>query len=161
MSVDKFESKNALVFNFDQYAGNYEREFCGFVIGATGECGVGKDMAHLYEEDHPQGTPFYALSDRTTTEADDSGCWRPVSIYHDPDVDTQMARYHSLIIFLQTIPTDDEIAMIMQRAKRFCAERPDWEDYMGEIQPLTLKGIKLISNKVERVITVEREFDFS
>jgi hypothetical protein len=159
MSVDKFEAPYGLVFNLDQYTGNYERNFCAFVIGKFGQCGVGEDMAELYEEDHPKGTPFWALGDRCSAESDDNGCYRPVSIYHDPQVDS--SRYESLIIFFDTLPEDDEMAMILERAKRFCAERPDWESYLGERKPLTLKGAYLISNKVERIIRVEKVFEIA
>jgi hypothetical protein len=157
MSVEKFEAPYALVFNLDQYTGNYERDFCGFVFGAIGECCVGDDMALLYEKDHPNGTPFYALSDRCEHEPDDNGCHRPVYIYHDRAVD--VTPYDSLIIFLQTLPKDEEMELIVTRAQRFCEERPDWKDYMGDKSkyPLTLKGIRLISNKVERVVKTMKQ----
>jgi hypothetical protein len=163
MAVHKFEAPYGLVFNLDQYAGNYERDFCGYVIGATGQCGVGEEMAELYNEDNPQGTPFYALSDMCAQEPDDNGCYRPTSMHRDPDYDVPEVGhgFASVIIFLGSVPSDDVIAMVSERAKRFCAERPDWKSYMGEIKPLNLKGIKLISNKVERVVRVEKVFEVS
>jgi len=157
MAVEKFESKHALVFNFDAYAGNFEREFCGYVMGAIGECGVGSEMAELYNEDHPRDTEFWALSDCCSSEGDDNGCYRPASIYHDLEVDEKP--YYSSIIFLSTIPTDPEMKVIIERAKGFCATRPDWKAYLGARQLLTLKGVKLISNKVERVIKTVQQFD--
>lgn len=157
MAVDKFEAPYALVFNLDQYAGNYEREFCAFVIGATGECGVGEYLAAEYREDHPQGTKFWNLSDRCSHQPDDNGCYRPVSIYHDPEFDSEMARYHSVIIFLSSVPEDDEFELILSRAKEFCA----WQSYKGQKKPLNLRGAKLISNKVERIIKTQRTFDIS
>lgn len=157
MAVTKFESKHALVFNFDSCGGNFERKFCAYVIGAVGQCDVGEEMAELYNEDHPEGTEFWALSDRCESEADDNGCFRPTSIYHDKEVDSKP--YESTIIFLGTVPTDSEMAMIVDRAKTFCAERPDWEPYLGEKQALTLKGVKLISNKVERVVRTVKQFN--
>jgi hypothetical protein len=150
MSVDRFEAPYALIFNLDQYAGNYEREFCAFVMGRIGDCGVGEEMLDLFEEDHPSGSEFWAMSDRCQNEPDDNGCYRPVSIYYDTDVDR--TRYESLIIFFQTVPSEKEMAVILDRAKRFCAERPDTMAWKGPMTPLTLKGVRLISNKVERVI---------
>lgn len=150
MSVEKFEAPYALIVNLDSYTGNYEREFCSYVTGAIGECGVGDSMASLYEECHPKGTPFYALSDHTVHEPDDNGCHRPVSIYHDTVIDVHP--YDSLIIFLQKPLTADELALVLDRAKQFCENRPDWKSYLGEKKPLTLKGMYLVSNKVERVI---------
>jgi hypothetical protein len=146
-----------LIVNLNQYTGNYEREFCAFVTGATGQCGVGDDMAKLYVEDHPKGTRFCAMSDRTSGQPDDNGCWRPVSICHD-DVDAEP--YDSLIIFFDTLPEPDELEVITARAKQFCEDRPDWKSYMGpvsEAPKLVLKGIRLISNKVERVIKTVKD----
>jgi hypothetical protein len=158
MAVTKFESKNGLVFNFGDYTGGMEREFCAYIFGKVGQCDVGSKLAKLYEEDHPEGTEFWALGDRCGVECDDHGCYRPVSIYHDTDVDAKP--YESLIIFLDTIPTDEEMAMVLERAKVFCVERPDLA-YMqgkGKDYPLTMRGAKLISNKVERVIKTVKQF---
>lgn len=157
MAVDKFEAPYGLVFHFNAYTGNFERAFCAYVTGAVGECNVGYQMASLYEEDHPQDTPFYNLSDRTRGEPDDNGCHRPVSIYHDPEVDKES--YNSLIIFFDTLPDEDEFQMIMKRAKDFAKNRPDWRS-PSQKQPLTLFGAKLISNKVTRVIKTEKIFAF-
>lgn len=160
MAVEKFEAPYGLIFNFSEYAGNFEREFCGYVVGAVGQCDVGREMADLFNEDHPEGTKFYAVSDRTVSEPDDRGCYRPVSIYNDPVDDEQ---YQSLIIFFDTRPDDDELEMFLERAKVFCKEKPHWQSYHGDPEkyPLVLKGMRLITNKVERVIKTEKTFDVS
>lgn len=159
MAVDKFEAKHALVFNFDGYTGSYVREFCAYVIGASGQCGVGDEMVDLYTKDHPSGTEFWSLSDRCESEADDNGCYRPTSVYHDKEVDSKPNE--STIIFLGTVPTDPEMDMIVARAKRFCEELPHWESYMGprDAHKIVLKGAKLISNKVERVIKTVKQLN--
>jgi hypothetical protein len=161
--VEKFEAPYGLVFNLDQYTGNYEREFCGFVFGALGDCRVGDGMVAFFEEDHPKGSKFYALRDICRREPDDNGCYRPVSIYRDAEFDVPEVGHGiaSLIVYLDSKPNDEDMALIVARAKQFCVERPDWHSYRGERQPLTLKGIKLISNKVERVQRVEKSFDLS
>lgn len=164
MAVEKFEAPYGLVFHFNAYTGNFEREFCAYVIGAVGECNVGHQMASLYEEDHPEGTSFYNLSDRTRSEPDDNGCRRPVSIYHDLEVDKEP--YNSLIIFFDTLPDEDAFKMIMERAKDFvimkrtkdfAKNRSDWRS-PSQKQPLTLFGATLISNKITRVIKTEKIF---
>lgn len=161
MAVDKFEAKNALVFNLNSYAGNYSREFCAYLFGVTGQCDVGREQAALFEKDHPEGTKFWGLGDRCDSEADDNGCYRPVSMYHDKEVD--VTPYESVIIFLGTVPTDEEMAMVIARAKTFCVERPDLT-YMrdkAKDHPITLKGVRLISNKVERVIKTVKQFELA
>lgn len=155
MAVDNFEAPYGLVFHFDCYTGGFERQFCAYVVGAVGECDVGREMLSLYKEDHPKGTQFYGLIDRTQHEPDDHGCHRPVSIYHDLEVDK--APYNSVIIFFSTIPEEEEIQMMLARANDFAKNRPDWRS-RSEKTPLTLFGAKLISNKVKRVIKTEEIF---
>lgn len=143
MSVANFDSPFALIVNLDSYAGNYERQFCAYVTGAVGDCGVGRDMAALFEDDVPDST----LCDRTDSVQDDNGCARPVSIYNDP---ADEKAYDSLVIFFATQPDKLDLALILERAQKFCDERPDWKSHHGEKTPLTLKSMKLISNKVVR-----------
>lgn len=76
-----------------------------------------------------------------------SGCYRPVSIYHDQD---DVESYQSLVIFFETKPEDDELAVVAERAKKFCAERPDYVSKGYTIEPLQLRAIKLMSNEVLR-----------
>lgn len=144
MSVEKFESPFALIVSTDSYTGNFEREFCAYVTGAYGECGVGEELAEEFNEEEPGDED---LTYKTANESDDSGCHRPVSIYDDGD------HYNSLIIFFDAEPEPSEWDLIVRRAKQFCAERPDWRSYQGTKKPITLKGIRLVENKVVRKIT--------
>lgn len=143
MAVDQFDAPFALIVNLDSYTGNFEREFCAYVTGAYGECEVGKNMAKLFSEEHPGE----AIIDIVYHQMDDGGCRRPVSIYHDTTID--VTPYESLIIFFECRPEDHELALIQERARKFCAERPDWKPTRKRV-PYTIKGMRLIENKVVR-----------
>lgn len=163
MSVDVrfMRANHAIIFNLNQYTGNYERDFCAFVTGAVGECGVGQEMAELFMKEHPEGTPFYGFSDWTCHESDDRGCHRPVSIYHDTEVDEKP--YDSLIIFLNHAPLPEDVDFMVERAKRFCAERPEWPEIYGDVKnapALILKGIKVIKSEVTRSFEVTKSVEF-
>jgi hypothetical protein len=149
MAVYEFDAPFALIVNTDQYAGNFEREFCAYVTGAIGECGVGEELAEEFQEEEPSS----GLFDLTSQVMDDNGCRRPVSIYDDGD------KYNSIIIFFDSEPDEDDYAIIVRRAKQFAEERPDWRSYMGTKKPLKLKGMRLIRNEVVRTITTLKQFE--
>jgi hypothetical protein len=142
MAVYEFGSQYALIVGTNEYTGNFEREFCAYVTGSYGECGVGEELAEEFLEE--EGAEAESLTCLTCNEMDDRGCARPVSIYDDGD------RYNSLIIFLEDHPNEKEWEIIIRRAKQFCIDRPDWCSWRGEKKPLELKGIRLISNQVVR-----------
>lgn len=144
MAVDKFEAPYALIISTNSYAGNFERQLCAYVTGAIGECGVGDDLSKIFFKE--ENEVFFDI----VNEGDDHGCYRPVSIYDDKD------KYKSLVIFFDSEPTDEDMAIIIRRTKDFCQNRPDWDSHQEKI-PLVLKGIKLIKNEiVQKIITVKR-----
>jgi len=70
------------VIDTEQYAGNFEREMCAYMTGQYGECGVGDDMARLFEQetDWPEN-----LFDSITEQVpDEHGCCRPAKIWPTP-----------------------------------------------------------------------------
>lgn len=74
-------SKWIFVIDTEEYAGNFERELTAYVTGQVGECGVGDDMAKLYESevDEKDHERFCELLDHRPD--DDNGCRRPCAIY--------------------------------------------------------------------------------
>lgn len=76
-----------LIFDTDQYAGNFEREMCAYVTGVIGECGKGKHMQSHFQEDHPELVEEYEdsiFTEQLNQEPDDNGCRRPVQIWATP-----------------------------------------------------------------------------
>lgn len=79
MSVDKPKSK-MIVIHTEQYAGNFEREMCAYITGQIGQCGIGKQYSLQ------NMTPYFQWwSNNIVQEADDNGCYRPVTIYPTPN----------------------------------------------------------------------------
>ena len=75
------------VIDTENYAGNFERQMCAYITGETGDCGVGREEADLFQEDEREGKdedyePFDL--DLVGSEPDDHGCFRPVKIYATP-----------------------------------------------------------------------------
>lgn len=72
------------VIDTEHYAGNFERELTSYITGQVGECGVGDDMAKLYqsEVDEKDHDKFDGWLDHRPDE--DDGCCRPCAIYPTP-----------------------------------------------------------------------------
>lgn len=77
-------SRLYFVIDTDHYAGNFERPMCAFMTGRVGECGVGKDRAKQFYDDHPDLDEDEPLGGLISGESDENGCWRPVKIYPTP-----------------------------------------------------------------------------
>jgi len=70
------------VIDTDKYAGNFERQMCGYVTGQVGECGVGMKEAETARKQIPNIVT--KLEEIVTNVPDDHGCNRPVSIFSTP-----------------------------------------------------------------------------
>lgn len=70
------------VIDTEDYSGNFERELCAYITGRVGECGVGDDMAKLFQKEVKDmgEEPF----EHVMWEPDEHGCHRPASIYPTP-----------------------------------------------------------------------------
>jgi hypothetical protein len=76
-----------LVFDTDQYAGNFEREMCAYLTGVIGDCGKGQSMQEHFRDDHPELVEDYEdsiFAEQLSQEQDDHGCRRPVQIWTTP-----------------------------------------------------------------------------
>jgi len=106
------------IIDTDSYAGNFEREMCAYMTGRVGECGVGEEMAERYREDAGvrQGSE---PNERIVDMPDDHGCLRPVAIRAMPGTGV----CNSVAIFMDRRPTDSEVESMIDRAKRYVAER--------------------------------------
>ena len=58
--------------------------------------------------------------------------------------------YNSVAIFFSTVPTDEEINMIRQRALKFGAERPDCTKDWQKKEPIKITGFRLIQEVVHQ-----------
>lgn len=76
-------SSYVLVFDTEQYSGNFERQLVAYVTGCSGECGVGAEEASMALADLPSEVVEW-LDNHVLHLPDDHGCCRPASIWPTP-----------------------------------------------------------------------------
>jgi hypothetical protein len=113
-------AKFAIVIKTDSYAGNFEREMCAHLTGHVGECEVGGEYV-----DETLAQEFENI---IGNEADDNGCYRPVTLGSDIEGFTNQ----DVVIFFDKEPTQKHLFLIKERL-------PDF-DYSGE----KVLGVELI-----------------
>jgi hypothetical protein len=116
-----FTAKYAVLIKTNKYAGNFEREMCAHVTGHIGECEVGKkyvdkNIAKLFEN-------------VIGNEADDHGCYRPVTL----GCDIKGGTNQDVVIFFEEEPTKVHLDTIKKRL-------PDFKYEKG----LKIEGLELI-----------------
>ena len=52
--------------------------------------------------------------------------------------------YMSVAIFFEEVPPKEVMDVIIDRARHFATERPDWESWKGEKKPLTITRIRVL-----------------
>lgn len=70
------------VIDTDSYSGNFERQMCAYITGATGDCGVGSEEAKIFQKENQ--SEFYNFDEYTELEPDEHGNYRPCSIWITP-----------------------------------------------------------------------------
>ena len=70
------------IIDTDSYSGNFERQMCAFITGATGDCGVGKHEAEIFQKENQD--EYYNFDEYTELEPDERGTYRPCSIWMTP-----------------------------------------------------------------------------
>jgi len=123
------EERFIFVIETDKYAGNFERQMCGYLTGKFGECGVGEEEAREFLEDRglrAEDSPFDDFVESVPDE--DGGCRRPCSTWGRDN--------KSVAIFFYERPTDELISIMRERAKMF-----------GERENLKIKDFKLLKKQ--------------
>lgn len=118
-----------LVIKTDAYAGNFERQLCAWLTGTIGMCEVGKN---LIEPDIEM-----MFEDTICQMPDDHGCYRPVSIRFN---DT-----NNFVIFFQSSPSQEQMAVILERSKRI----PKYKFMDGDFNIISMELIEYIIRKEE------------
>ena len=133
------------VVQTDSYAGNFEREMCGYVAGGLGECDVGDEQAAEYMAAFPDESED-ELWDRFVRVPDEHGCARPVSLWGPEAQD--------VAIFLAERPTDELLARFRVRARVFAAGHTT----CGIPDSVEILGFKLVRYIVVRKESVDEEW---
>lgn len=91
----------------NSYAGNFEREMCAFMTGGIGDCKVGEELV--------DGSTAELFEEYIRQEPDENGCIRPAALDED---------CNNFIIYLHEPLTENQIALLKQRAKLFEETKP-------------------------------------
>lgn len=125
------------VIRTDSYAGNFEREMCGYITGQYGDCeectitkSVGEREAELFEKECPDN--YDEFEDLVISFPGEHGCQRPVTIWSNECT--------AVAIFLETKPTDAQLDLMRERARKF-AKMTDPHD--GNHTCITISGFEL------------------
>lgn len=102
------EKLYGIIIDTNQYAGNFERELCAHLTGQYGDCGVGIELAELVPDNIKE------LFNNVISRPDESNCWRPVEIRQNGN-----GEYNSLIIYFDTLPTQEHINAIYERINSY------------------------------------------
>jgi len=161
----------SFVVDTDSYAGNFERELSSFVVGRCDEHGDHRGGLYkaMYEEDfriHGNSGEEDPFEDLVTTRVDDHGddaiCRAPMALAPTPGYSNdgrgnvtklkpgakpKHAAYNSVAIFLDRKPTDAELGILVERAKRF-ADLPPIKPW--DHRPKIL-GMRLVEERMEIV----------
>lgn len=133
------------VIETDSYAGNFEREMVAYITGATGECGVGDEEAEVFFEEVEEEVAG-TIQGKTSQQPDDSGCFRPATIWGDP-------HYNSVAALFDVKPTKAEIALMKERAERYCDYKVvNAPSYDKKVKRLKIKGFSLVTQKITRTV---------
>lgn len=136
MSTEPTYSCWIFVIKTNAYAGNFERQMCGFITGQVGECDVGEEEAELFRKAHPD---YDGFDDLIASFPDDHGCYRPASIWNVPCND--------VAIFMENHPTADQLALMRDLARQFTSII---DPHKIKPKKLVIRGFELISYRVER-----------
>lgn len=147
-----------LIIRTDTYAGNIEREMCGFVGGGYGECEVGKEhhidfgkyadangiqLAYDHRKGDYPGEQYFGFLPSTSVQ-DDHGCSRPVSIWNH----LGGSSYNDVAIFLEALPTDEQLKVVRARANEFARSGlPGSRLHDIVWKPFNILGLEMIERK--------------
>ncbi len=122
------------VIKTDCYAGNFERQMCGYLTGVVGDCGVGGQQQGEFDRVYPNRRDFEEI---IGSFPDDHGCHRPATIWGDESEDVG--------ILFDEKPSPTQLDLMMDRAMEF-AKMTDPCD--GIKKHITIQGFTLYRYEV-------------
>jgi hypothetical protein len=142
----------SFVVDTDQYAGNFERQLCAYVIGQVDDYARPMDRPYLQLFGEECRLRLEDLSECRVADPGDDGVTRaPWDLAPSPGLPIV---YNSVAIFLNRRPTDQELQELIKRTLAF-AKLPQFEDFD---QRPKIVGCRLVAEQVAlRVEQVWRE----
>lgn len=111
--VEFVDNLYVFVIDTDKYAGNFERDLCGFITGKAGDYDF--EMIGVYRKEmglDPDGDDY---NEYVIDIIGEHGL-TPCTIWPTPDC----KGYNSVAIFMDRPPTDEEVQLLMKRTYIFC-----------------------------------------
>jgi len=138
-----------VVFDTDDYAGNFERQMCAFLTGRVGECEVGQEIAELVA---PTLRHSAWYEEHVVEEPDDHGVWRPATAWPSPD-----GEFNSVAIFVDELPAGEVLSEMVERAQEFCGPPHNSVLGLSLIKPTRLLGLRTFrpSYRLDQVGTLD------
>lgn len=127
-SAPNFDCWGVLI-DTDAYAGNFEREMCAHCTGHYGECEVGLEFAEQIDE----------FEDAIISIPDEHGCHRPCTLW-----DTPGGEPNAVLIYFESRPTDEQIAIIKERAQTFLHRHAQIKDPIFKLELTEILGFRTI-----------------
>lgn len=134
--------EKVIIIDTEDYSGNFEREMCAYITGQIGECGVGSEAAEVAKQELSQELLDW-FDNHICQYTDEIGCTRPTAIAVTPGwynnghgkhiregaryrgklyQGQKWPAYQSVDIVFDEWPDDDTMTLIVDRAKKFCAD---------------------------------------
>lgn len=128
-----------LVIDTNLYAGNFEREMCGYVTGMWDGETHGGDQAAVFDTE-VEGNPFDDLIE--LRPEDDHGWMQPQHMERTPP---KFYNYNSVALHCSRRPTDEQIELMKSRALKFTVEGRIFD---RPITGLSILGFRLLTRTI-------------
>ncbi len=152
--------EKVIIFDTEDYAGNFERPMIAYITGQIGECGVGVEAADRASKELPDDVLTW-FEEHVVHTADEHGCRRPTSIvptpgmylgedheHHqgDPEAEGRPPAYCSVELVVDEWPGPEIMGRIAYRVKHFCEHFPEFDEFAQS--PLTFTMMRFVERKI-------------
>lgn len=136
------ERKYDLVIDTNLYAGNFEREMCGYVTGVWDGETHGGDQADVFHQE-VDGNPFGEIVEQRPD--DDHGWMSPQKLERTPP---DFQHYNSVSIHFSEKPSEHLVNLIKSRAHKFALEGKIFD---RPVQGLEILGFRLLTRSTATI----------
>lgn len=156
------------IIDTENYAGNFERDMCGYITGQYGECGVGYELAENFKHEIKHAGWW---DENIHQNQDENGCERPVAIVPTPGWYNNgygghfrneerkgghaYPAYMSVGIYSLEEPTQQVIDEVTERAKYFCDNQAELSRiarrHSDSATNLTFTGVRVVEVNMEDI----------
>lgn len=156
------------IIDTENYAGNFDRDMCGYITGQYGECGVGYELAEHFKHEIKHAGWW---DKNTYQNQDENGCERPVAIVPTPGWYNNgygghfrneerkgghaYPAYMSVGIYSLVEPSQEIFDEVTERAKYFCDNQAELSliahRHSDSATNLTFTGVRVVEVNMEDI----------